>query len=141
MDTTASARGWWRIAARRCTRGPTPSSEFRVITTVTPCCCNNRRTRWETSKGNACSGYPSLDAVPVVLHGLVLPRPAGTGWLISSGAAAFPPLCPGSRTTTACRTSAVVVVGGAALERRSGERRVGEEWSAAGDRQGERNHR
>ena len=40
-------------------------------------------------------------AVPVVLHGLVRPRPAGTWRLISSGAAAFPPLWPGSSTTTA----------------------------------------
>jgi nucleoid-associated protein EbfC len=57
-----------------------------------------------------------LVAVPVVLHALVRPRPAGTGRLIASGLAALAPLWPGSSTTTfSCAGGAggVVVVGGA----------------------------
>jgi hypothetical protein len=38
--------------------------------------------------------------VPVVLHGFVPPAPSGTGASTTSGCAAFPPLWPGSRTTT-----------------------------------------
>jgi hypothetical protein len=36
----------------------------------------------------------------VVLHGFTWPRPAGTCLLISAVCAEFPPLCPGSMTTT-----------------------------------------
>src|SRR4051794_24506316 len=36
----------------------------------------------------------------MVLQGLVPPLPSGTGVLTTPGAVAFPPLCPGSSTTT-----------------------------------------
>jgi hypothetical protein len=58
------------------------------------------RTFTETAHVNACSGKPAFVAVPVVLHGFVRPRPAGTWRLISPGFDALPPLWPGSRTTT-----------------------------------------
>ena len=41
-----------------------------------------RRTRFATSQVKACSGYPALVAVPVVLHGLRRPYPAYTSRLI-----------------------------------------------------------
>src|SRR5690349_13474182 len=56
-------------------------------------------TRRATSQLNMCSGYPAFVAVPVVLQGLVCPRPAGTSLLIARGSWALPPLWPGSSTT------------------------------------------
>src|SRR5690349_8967823 len=112
MDTTASAFALLPTSARSFTHGPTPVSFDRVITTLTPLAANASRTRTDTSHVNSCSVYPALVEVPVVLHGLVWPRPAGTCLLISAGCAALPPLCPGSITTTFPATAA----GGAATD-------------------------
>ena len=82
------------------THGPTPTSSWRESTTVTPAAVSRSRIRRATSQVNACSGYPSLVSVPVVLQGFVPPAPSGTGVFTISGCAAFPPLWPGSSTTT-----------------------------------------
>ena len=100
METTASALVELPVAARWSTHGPTPVSSSLVSTTSTPRAVSLARTRVVTSQVNACSGYPALVAVPVVLHGLRSPRPAGTSLLISDAWLALPPLCPGSSTTT-----------------------------------------
>src|SRR5262249_50641280 len=51
--------------------------------------------RVPTSKVNAASWYPLLVWVPVVSQAFE-PVPIGTSWLMISGWAQLPPLCPGS---------------------------------------------
>ena len=65
---------------------------------------------WMETTGSA---YPASVYVPVVLQAFLPPRPSGTWRLIAAGAAALPPLCPGSRTTTRAGPDAATPTAGA----------------------------
>src|SRR6266545_613034 len=118
IETATAARASLPIAARLSTHGPTPMLSERVVTTLAPAALSSDTSRVATSKVNAASEYPELVEVPVVSQGLV-PVPIGTSWLMISGCAPLPPLCPGSTSTvlpdTARRSRAPLVGGEAEL--------------------------
>ena len=66
IEMAASAWARLPIAARWVTHGPTPSSLWRVRTTVAPSARSSRARRIATSNVKACSGYPASVCAPVV---------------------------------------------------------------------------
>src|SRR5436305_1103940 len=114
MEIATLARASLPILARSLTQGPTPALVPRVMITCAPAALSSASSRVPTSNVNAASEYPALVEVPVVSQALV-PVPIGTCWLMISGCAPLPPLCPGSTTivlpATAARLSAPLAVG------------------------------
>src|SRR2546423_1141274 len=124
IETATAACASLPIAARLSTQGPTLVLSVRVMTSFAPAARSSVASRFATSNVNAASEYPELVEVPVVSHAFV-PVPIGTGWLMISGWAPLPPLCPASMTIvfpdTAFRSSGPLGGGGAGVTEPDGD--------------------